>query len=149
MGRTVRTTTDILLAGYLFKVRGFLLRLFPTRQNLAVLGGNDPHSYGVTSRRASMNTLRPNFYSQAPRDADLSTKVLPLTSEWQLCQDLSLAQLGPNSDSVPSRYLYRCLTIKTKWWSVIESNYLATTPLDNAYRVTAGNGEHTPKTLDY
>ena len=25
------------------------------------------------------------FYSQAPRDADLSTKVLPLTSEWQLC----------------------------------------------------------------
>jgi hypothetical protein len=27
---------------------------------LAVLGGNDPHSYGVTSRRASMNTLRPN-----------------------------------------------------------------------------------------
>ena len=36
----------------------------PTRninpaQNLAVLGGNDPHSYGVTSRRASMNTLRP------------------------------------------------------------------------------------------
>jgi hypothetical protein len=34
---------------------------------LAVLGGNDPHSYGVTSRRASMNTLRPNSYSQAPR----------------------------------------------------------------------------------
>ena len=29
--------------------------------NLAVLGGNDPHSYGVTSRRASMNTLRPEF----------------------------------------------------------------------------------------
>ena len=28
-------------------------------QNLAVLGGNDPHSYGVTSRRASMNTLGP------------------------------------------------------------------------------------------
>ena len=26
---------------------------------LAVLGGNDPHSYGVTSHRASMNTLRP------------------------------------------------------------------------------------------
>jgi len=52
------------------------------------------------------------LYSQAPRDADLSTKVLPLTSEWQLCQDLFLAQLGPNSDSVPSRYQYRCLTIK-------------------------------------
>lgn len=62
-----------------------------------------------------MNTLRPNFYSQAPRDADLSTKVLPLTSEQQLFQDLFLAQLGPNSDSVPSRYLYRCLTIKTKF----------------------------------
>ena len=30
-------------------------------QVLAVLGGNDPHSYGVTSRRASMNTLRPIF----------------------------------------------------------------------------------------
>ena len=29
--------------------------------NLAVLGGNDPHSYGVTSRRASMNTLRPTI----------------------------------------------------------------------------------------
>ena len=29
--------------------------------NLAVLGGNDPHSYGVTSRRASMNTLGPIF----------------------------------------------------------------------------------------
>lgn len=28
---------------------------------------------------------------------------------------------------------------------MIESNYLATTPLDNAYRVTAGNGEHTPE----
>ena len=28
-------------------------------QNLAVPGGNDPHSYGVTSRRASMNTLGP------------------------------------------------------------------------------------------
>ena len=27
--------------------------------NLAVLGGNDPHSSGVTSQRASMNTLRP------------------------------------------------------------------------------------------
>jgi hypothetical protein len=32
---------------------------------LAVLGGNDPHSYGVTSRRASMNTLRPNIVSFA------------------------------------------------------------------------------------
>jgi len=31
---------------------------------LAVLGGNDPHSYGVTSRRASMNTLRPNLVEQ-------------------------------------------------------------------------------------
>ena len=31
----------------------------PHLQNLAVLGGNDPHSYGVTSHRASMNTLRP------------------------------------------------------------------------------------------
>ena len=30
-------------------------------QNLAVLGGNDPHSYGVTSRRASMNTLGPKM----------------------------------------------------------------------------------------
>ena len=30
-------------------------------QNLAVLGGNDPHSYGVTSRRASMNTLGPKL----------------------------------------------------------------------------------------
>ena len=30
-------------------------------QNLAVLGGNDPHSYGVTSRRASMNTLGPKI----------------------------------------------------------------------------------------
>ncbi len=29
--------------------------------NLAVLGGNDPHSYGVTSRRASMNTLGPKI----------------------------------------------------------------------------------------
>lgn len=28
---------------------------------------------------------------------------------------------------------------------MIESNYLATTPLNKAYRVTAGNGEHTPK----
>ena len=28
-------------------------------RNLAVLGGNDPHSYGVTGRRASMNTLGP------------------------------------------------------------------------------------------
>jgi len=28
---------------------------------LAVLGGNDPHSYGVTSHRASMNTLRPKI----------------------------------------------------------------------------------------
>jgi hypothetical protein len=32
---------------------------YPLSANLAVLGGNDPHSYGVTSRRASMNTLRP------------------------------------------------------------------------------------------
>ena len=30
------------------------------------------------------------------------------------------------------------------WWSVIESNYLATTLLNKAYRVTAGNREHTP-----
>ena len=29
-------------------------------KNLAALGGNDPHSSGVTSQRASMNTLRPN-----------------------------------------------------------------------------------------
>jgi len=40
--------------------------MLPTTPNaalnfLAVLGGNDPHSYGVTSRRASMNTLRPKF----------------------------------------------------------------------------------------
>ena len=34
-------------------------------QKLAVLGGNDPHSYGVTSHRASMNTLRPNIVSFA------------------------------------------------------------------------------------
>ena len=46
-----------------------LARKYPggVASNLAVLGGNDPHSYGVTSRRASMNTLRPNSYSQAPR----------------------------------------------------------------------------------
>ena len=31
------------------------------------------------------------------------------------------------------------------WWSLIESNYLPTTPLDNGYRVTAGNGEQAPK----
>ena len=31
---------------------------------MAVLGGNDPHSYGVTSHRASMNTLRPKSCSQ-------------------------------------------------------------------------------------
>jgi len=30
-------------------------------KTLAVLGGNDPHSYGVTSHRASMNTLRPTI----------------------------------------------------------------------------------------
>ena len=36
-------------------------RLLHYCKNLAVLGGNDPHSYGVTSRRASMNTLRPEF----------------------------------------------------------------------------------------
>ena len=30
-------------------------------KTLAVLGGNDPHSYGVTSHRASMNTLRPKL----------------------------------------------------------------------------------------
>jgi hypothetical protein len=31
----------------------------------------------------------------------LSTKVLPLTSEWRLYQDLVLAQLGPYSHGVP------------------------------------------------
>ena len=40
-------------------------------QNLAVLGGNDPHSYGVTSHRASMNTLRPKNYYKV-LSADLS-----------------------------------------------------------------------------
>jgi len=38
-------------------------------QMLAVLGGNDPHSYGVTSHRASMNTLRPkNHYMKTHQD---------------------------------------------------------------------------------
>ena len=32
-----------------------------TRNSLAVLGGNDPHSSGVTSQRASVNTLGPNL----------------------------------------------------------------------------------------
>lgn len=30
------------------------------------------------------------------------------------------------------------------WWVLIESNYLATTLLNNAYRVTAGNREQHP-----
>jgi len=42
--------------------------------NLAASGGNDPHSLAVTVLRASMNTLRPNFYSQAPRDAYLGVR---------------------------------------------------------------------------
>ena len=50
-----------------------LARKYPggVASNLAVLGGNDPHSYGVTSRRASMNTLRPKNYYKV-LSADLS-----------------------------------------------------------------------------
>ena len=38
-----------------------ILLLLSLPQNLAVLGGNDPHSFCVTGRCASMNTLRPNI----------------------------------------------------------------------------------------
>jgi hypothetical protein len=31
------------------------------------------------------------------------------------------------------------------WWSLMESNHLPATPLNNGYRVTAGNGEQAPK----
>jgi len=45
---------------------GYATRAGPV---LAVLGGNDPHSYGVTSHRASMNTLRPNsLYEKTLRE---------------------------------------------------------------------------------
>ena len=30
------------------------------------------------------------------------------------------------------------------WWSLMESNHLPTAPLNNGYRVTAGNGEQAP-----
>jgi hypothetical protein len=30
------------------------------------------------------------------------------------------------------------------WWSLMESNHLPATPLNNGYRVTAGNGEQAP-----
>jgi hypothetical protein len=33
------------------------------------------------------------------------------------------------------------------WWSLMESNHLPATPLDNGYRVTAGNGGQAPINL--
>jgi hypothetical protein len=40
---------------------------------LAVRGGNDPHSFGVTSQRASMNTYGPEL---------LALRTLAVTLSW-------------------------------------------------------------------
>ena len=58
--------------------------------NLAVLGGNDPHSYGVTSRRASMNTLGPIFIVKH-RGRQFRRWGASQSKPMQLCQDPSPA----------------------------------------------------------
>ena len=58
-------------------------------QNLAVLGGNDPHSYGVTSRRASMNTLGPKIGG----DGWIRTTALFTGEIYSLVQSTTLPRL--------------------------------------------------------
>ncbi len=36
------------------------------------------------------------------------------------------------------------ITHRLTWWSLMESNHLPATPLNNGYRVTAGNGGQAP-----
>ena len=61
-----------------------------------------------------MNTLGPNSYSQAPRDAQFMRPPLRVQQPIAVILGSVPGRLDPNSVSVLTRYLYRCLTIKTK-----------------------------------
>ena len=71
----------------------------PYLQNLAVLGGNDPHSYGVTSRRASMNTLGPKIGG----DGWIRTTALFRGEIYSLVQSTTLPRLQnlPYKNTLP------------------------------------------------
>ena len=54
-----------------------------------------------------------NFYSQAPRDAQFMRPPLRVQKPMAVISGSVPGRLDPNSVSVLTRYLYRCLTIKT------------------------------------
>ena len=82
--------------------------LHPMLQNLAVLGGNDPHSYGVTSRRASMNTLGPKIGG----DGWIRTTALFRGEIYSLVQSTTLPRLQKRVrarlQSLVSHYWEKC-----------------------------------------
>jgi len=47
--------------------------------------------------------------------------------------------------TLPAKFIITYSIYVGNWWRLEESNYLATTLLDKAYRVTAGNREQPPK----
>jgi hypothetical protein len=55
-----------------------------------------------------------SFYSQAPRDAQFMRPPLRVQKPMAVISGSVPGRLDPNSVSVLTRYLYRCLTIKTK-----------------------------------
>jgi hypothetical protein len=81
------------------KVEATHTPLHPMLQNLAVLGGNDPHSYGVTSRRASMNTLGPKIGG----DGWIRTTALFRGEIYSLVQSTTLPRLQnlPYKNTLP------------------------------------------------
>ena len=52
--------------------------------------------------------------------------------------------IEPHSDAYKTPASPAMLT-ELIWWSLMELNHLPATPLNNGYRVTAGNGEQAPK----
>ena len=75
---------------------------------MAVLGGNDPHSYGVTSRRASMNTLGPKIGG----DGWIRTTALFKGQIYSLVQSTTLPRLQKRVrarlQSLVSHYWEKC-----------------------------------------
>ena len=71
-------------------------------KNLAALGGNDPHSSGVTSRRASMNTLKPN------KDRLLASTQAP---KWAVTLSISFILKSVCREILPIRVWVTPLTV--------------------------------------
>jgi len=70
-----------------------------------------------------------------------------LVSFTRIVTPLTKVVVAPGIAGVLFHYLHAC-SVGIDWWVLKESNHLATALLNNAYRVTAGNREQHPKSLN-